>query len=310
MENKFIKIKTRIFFLLVWFFVVSFSAYLLPWSDLPAEQVKIIKENSIPIIKYINYFSEIEIQADIAAVWDIEKQRFIYQKNINRQVPLASLTKLMTSLIAVENLNEDDQVIFDYRARQLDDSLSLPLGSIWRPRDLIDLFLTRSSNAASRAIALAVEDKKGIDFSDLMNKKARELNMESYFINESGLDVGGGSYGGSFGSAQDIIKLLEYIIKNHPDLLSATKHQAISRQALTGQISTARNTNQEVSKIKGLIASKTGFTGQAGGNLAIIFDANINRPVIIVVLGSTKQERFTDIFNLYEASRKQIINGH
>jgi len=308
--NKFTKIKTRLFFLLIWFFVISFSLFLLPWKDLPVEQAQIIQNNEIPIIRYVNYFAETEIQANIAAVWDIEEQRFLYQKNINQQVPLASLTKLMTALIATENLENDEIVTFDHQARQLDDSLSLPIGSKWRSSDLIDLLLIRSSNAASRAIALAVEDKLNANFTDLMNKKARELAMESYFINESGLDVGGGSYGGSFGSAQDIIKLIEYIIRNHPDLLSATKHQSINRRALTGEISSPNNTNQEVGKINGLIASKTGFTGQAGGNLAIVFDANLNRPVIIIVLSSTRQERFNDVINLYEASRQQIIDGH
>ena len=99
---------------------------------------------------------------------------------------IEAINKMREALDKLENaIKKDDHITFDYRARQLDDSLSLPLGSIWRSRDLIDLFLTRSSNAASRAAALAVEDKRGVNFANLMNKKARELNMESYFINEN-----------------------------------------------------------------------------------------------------------------------------
>jgi len=68
----------------------------------------------------------------------------------------------------------------------------------------------------------------------------------------------------------------------------------------------ANNTNIFVDKIPNLIASKTGFTDLAGGNLVIAFNADINRPIIISVLGSTEEGRFTDVLQLIEATIKQL----
>ena len=71
---------------------------------------------------------------------------------------------------------------------------------------------------------------------------------------------------------------------------------------------TATNTNEVVGSIPGLIASKTGFTDLAGGNLVVAFDAGINRPVIISVLGATKDGRFTDMEMLVNASLRALNN--
>ena len=64
----------------------------------------------------------------------------------------------------------------------------------------------------------------------------------------------------------------------------------------------ARNTNQETGKFPLLIASKTGYTDLAGGNLALAFDAGFNRPIIIVVLGSSYEGRFADAEKLVWAT--------
>jgi len=55
------------------------------------------------------------------------------------------------------------------------------------------------------------------------------------------------------------------------------------------------NTNEDVAIIPGLIASKTGYTTLAGGNLGIVFDASLGHPIVAVTLGSTREDRFTDI---------------
>ena len=61
------------------------------------------------------------------------------------------------------------------------------------------------------------------------------------------------------------------------------------------KIHTLENTNQTIDAIPSPLLSKTGFTDLAGGNLVVVFDAGINHPVAVVVLGSTKDERFSDV---------------
>lgn len=67
-----------------------------------------------------------------------------------------------------------------------------------------------------------------------------------------------------------------------------------------------KNTNEAVERFPGLIASKTGFTSLAGGNLAVAFEAGPMYPIIIVVLGSTLEERFNDIEKLIWASLEYL----
>ena len=70
----------------------------------------------------------------------------------------------------------------------------------------------------------------------------------------------------------------------------------------------ASNTNDAVSKIPNMIGSKTGYTDLAGGNLTIAFDAGLNRPIVITVLGSTHDDRFTDVLTLIDAVQKSLTS--
>ena len=99
--------------------------------------------------------------------------------------------------------------------------------------------------------------------------------------------------------------LFEYTLKNYPEILEATRYKNIKFSSAENKYS-AENTNTIVDKIPNLIASKTGYTDLAGGNLVVAFDAGLNQPIIISVLGSTEEGRFSDMLQLVEASMKFI----
>lgn len=69
-----------------------------------------------------------------------------------------------------------------------------------------------------------------------------------------------------------------------------------------------KNTNQIVNFLPGFVAGKTGFSDLAGGNLAVVVDTGYQHPLIIVVLGSTFEGRFSDVITLYKAALSDIIN--
>ena len=69
------------------------------------------------------------------------------------------------------------------------------------------------------------------------------------------------------------------------------------------------NTNQTIETLSGAEASKTGYTDRAGGNLAVIVDISVGHPIVIVVLGSTRQGRFQDIDVLYKALRASVVTS-
>jgi len=116
-------------------------------------------------------------------------------------------------------------------------------------------------------------------------------------LNETGLDVSNYISGG-YGSASDVAKLVAYALKTSPDLFEATLNNS------------PLNTNPYATTTTLLIASKTGLTDLAGGNLAIVFDAGFNHPVISVVLGSSEKGRFIDTQKLIEATFKYLVNNN
>jgi D-alanyl-D-alanine carboxypeptidase len=136
-----------------------------------------------------------------------------------------------------------------------------------------------------------------------MNLETQKLGLaQSYFLNESGLDESATQSGG-YGSADDVAKLMQYILVNKPEILEPTKYASLTVTSLSNTY-VAKNTDILADTIPGLLASKTGYTDLAGGNLAVAFDASIGRPFIIVVLGSTESGRFSDMQTLVNATMK------
>jgi D-alanyl-D-alanine carboxypeptidase (penicillin-binding protein 5/6) len=158
--------------------------------------------------------------------------------------------------------------------------------------------------------SLKASDKEVLDdFVRLMNAKALELDLKNtYFWNETGLDESVGK-GGAYGTTHDFAMLLEYIMMQKPGLMEATQETQTVLTSLDNHQHLAKNTNLIAKEIPGLLASKTGYTDIAGGNLAFVFDPEIGRPIIVTILGSSALGRFEDAKILIVATLK-YINGN
>jgi len=231
-------------------------------------------------------FTDLSLEAGAAYVVDLSTGAVLYEKNANAQLPLASLTKLMTALIATDLIASDTPVVFD--------------GQRWNRDVLINLTLVASSNEGADALARAAEEASGKKFLDEMNARSRALTMmETFYVNPTGLDLTG-TQGGSYGSAHDMARLMASIVNSRPELLQATRLPFYSARSFGGTFVTVRNTNQNVSRISGIIGSKTGFTDLANGNLVIAFDRGLAQPVVVAVLGSSQEGRFRDVETLVD----------
>ena len=181
--------------------------------------------------------------------------------------------------------------------------LGLKKGQVFELDELLKYTLVFSSNDGAQAIADGLGGRTF--FVNQMNVDAAKLGLELFFTQPAGLDEGGKI--GGLGSAHSAAKLIALARKDFPEVFDATTKTRTTVTSSTGKIMGVPNTNQDVVNFSGLEASKTGFTDLAGGNLAVVVDIAVGHPVAIVVLGSTHEERFSDVEKLYHALQKSIV---
>ncbi len=259
-------------------------------------------------------FPQITLEAKSAYVYDLRSGETLFEKEADRRLPLASVTKLMSALVASSLSPGYSRVRVTSTALSTQGDSGLKPGEEWSLRELLDYSLLTSSNDGIRAVALSLaslereaSDREIIEsFVLAMNEKASELNLKNtYFWNETGLDESEVK-GGAYGSARDVAQLLGYIVISKPDILSATREDETTLLSLDRESHRAKNTNVLVNEIPGVLASKTGFTDIAGGNLVFAFDPELGRPIVVVVLGSSAQGRFADARELIKATMEYI----
>ncbi|MCF7815695.1 MAG: serine hydrolase [Candidatus Pacebacteria bacterium] len=261
-----------------------------------------------------NFFDAVTLEAKSAFVWDVQTQRVLFNKNADDIHPLASVTKLMTALVAYELLDPTDKVKISQRSLRTEGDSGFVDGEEFSMRNLVDLTLISSSNdgavALSEKIGATVvrsQDPEKV-FVEAMNLRATELGLtNTRFLNSSGLDISK-SEAGAYGTARDIALLMEYIITKSADVTELTTTDITTISNNSGEYHIVKNTNDVVNGIDGLIASKTGYTVLAGGNLVVAFDAGFNRPIVIAILGSSQNGRFNDILKLVNSARQTINN--
>jgi len=272
-------------------------------------------QSDIPVVdidkdEEIN-FANVTVGAQSALVFDVRNNKILYEKNADKVLPLASITKLMTALVAKEIIDDNSRVTIGEEAIDQSGDGGVSLGEKFSYQNLSNLTLVSSSNdgayalAAAAGLALSQSDPAAA-FVKAMNVRAEELGLNSMsFRNPTGLDITE-TESGAYGNAKDVSKLMSYIVENYPEVLEETSKSSDVVYNEAGQRHQVENTNEVADMIVNLLASKTGYTTLAGGNLVVEFDAALDRPVIVVVLGSTYQGRFSDVLRLVEATRNQL----
>ena len=247
-------------------------------------------------------FAGMRIQGKAAIVYDLTTGETLYAENAEAQLPLASLTKLLTVFAGASALEDTDPVTITATALAAEGESGFFEGETFTFRDAAELALVASSNDAAAAIAEAAQKKRGVAGSALMASAAQAAHLsQTYALNGTGLDEDTEVSGG-YGSARDIALLAGALLEAAPELARSTTKATVSVTSTSGMPHEMKNTNQGVVEVPGALLSKTGFTDLAGGNLAVVFNAGFGHPVAVVVLGSTVEGRFTDVNRLMEAT--------
>ncbi len=264
-------------------------------------------------LESLTNIQEEKIEAQAVVVYDVANENVLYERNADSLHSLASISKLMTALLVSELLHDEDRVVtMNREAISQYGNSGLRVGERISIHNLSQYSLLSSSNDAAYAIAYSLGEKiipgeGSQSFVDLMNVRAKELGLyNTKFQNPTGLDMSV-IESGALGTAEDITKLMEYILKKHRSMLSATRYEELNIYNVDGEFHRAVNTNRSIHDIPNLIGSKTGYTDIAGGNLTIAFDVGFNRPIIVTVLNSSWSGRFSDVEYLVNAVLEEIV---
>ena len=262
-----------------------------PLKPVIAQNFESLISQTIPLMPYRKNWDwpEPQLQVKAAAAIDLDLESDFYRFNSEARWPLASLTKLMTSVIAIENVGKDKIISISKSAVDSEGPAgNLEVDEQYKISDLLKAMLLVSSNDAAEAIA---EFYGKESFIDQMQAKAAQLQMQqTSFIDPTGL---------SFlnqGNISDLEKLAGYIYKNHPEIFSITRNQKESILELAkGMPKELLNINNFAGR-GDFLGGKTGFTDQAGGNLISIFSYK-GHNILIIVLGT--DDRFGQTELLY-----------
>lgn len=240
----------------------------------------------------INVFG-ITTSAKSAILMDMDTNRILYKHNINYQQSVASISKIMTAILAIESGKLDDVVtIGDEIDKSYGSGIYIKKGEEITLRDLVYGLMLRSGNDAAYAISNYV----GENFIDLMNSKAKEIGMRNtIFNNPNGLDEKDGNYS----TAYDMAILTSYAMKNEEyRKIVSTKEHTIKTNKNTYVWT---NKNKLLFSYKYATGGKTGFTKKAKRTLVTTASKdNLNLVAVTLVDGDDfhdHQELFDYGFN-------------
>lgn len=255
----------------------------------PAEVV------AVPEAPVVDAYRGVALVGKAAIVYDLATDEVLFERNAKAQLPLASLTKLLTVYAASENLDQNATITITEAALAAEGETGFTVGESFRYADLARLALVSSSNDATEAIAIATAEKRKLSGKNLLAAAASAVGLsQTYALNGTGLDESA-SVSGGYGSAADIARLAGALLSKAPTIARATIEPSVSIRSNSGAVHTLPNTNPDVVHIPNIMLSKTGFTDLAGGNLVVVYDAAIGHPIAVVVLGSTREGRFADV---------------
>lgn len=216
---------------------------------------------------------ESELYANAAVLMDAKSGRVLYSKNGEEVLPMASTTKIMTCILALENGNDSDIVtVSSYAASQPKVHLGMIAGREYYLKDLLYSLMLESHNDS--AVAIAEQIGGSVEgFAHMMNEKAKAIGCEqTFFITPNGLDAKVVTEDGEekFHSttAGDLARIMSYCIMDSPkkeEFLEITRTSQYSFSDVKGNCTySCYNHNAFLNMMEGALSGKTGFTGLAG----------------------------------------------
>ncbi|MBC6310600.1 D-alanyl-D-alanine carboxypeptidase [Listeria sp. FSL L7-1582] len=240
------------------------------------------------------------IEASSVLVINTKQEKEIFAKDVNRAVPIASITKLMTTYLVLEAIHTKalswDEML---KLERVDDPQAVSLYAktgtkYYTVEDLFAAMLITSANDAAEALAERIDAEH---FTEKMNAKAKQFGMstKTHFSSASGLDKNGEM---SVSTAADLMILTKRLLHDFPEVLDTTSRT----DYVTKNGDTIHTTNGalEEDAVSGMDGLKTGYTDQAGYCLIGTAVQNGERVISITLGSSTDAGRTKDAKKMME----------
>lgn len=236
------------------------------------------------------------LKIDALIVKDLKARHVLYAKDAEKKVSPASLTKVMTALLAIQSGKMNQAVTITLEMTQVEPTIAgYRRGDVVLMSDLVKAAMIKSDNDAAKAIAITVGGDEE-HFIAMMNAKARTIGMRNtHFNNPCGYD--GQDH---YSTPNDLLKMTEYAIKN-PTFNAISKlnnhtYYVLNKNKL--KEFTAYTHNRLLNRYQYAVGVKTGFTNKAGA--CLIARAKKDGKDCLIVMMNAKEDRWKTAKNIFE----------
>lgn len=244
-----------IFYMTVWLTIILTTTCFA--DDLEVEEVDMKQIQEEIMQTAATPTKEPNINSRAAIVLDRESKRILYDKNAHEKRAMASTTKIMTAIVALENCRLEEEIVVSKKVAGVGGSrLGLQTGDKITMNDLLYGLMLRSGNDAAAQIAETLGGGY-VGFAELMNKKAQELGLvNTHFVTPHGLDDPE-----HYTTAYELALLTDYALRN--DKFAQIVKSKTKTILINGRQRELYNTNELLGNLEGIDGVKTGFTNNA-----------------------------------------------
>ena len=243
-----------------------------------------------------------EITADAAIVVDTGSGRVLYEKNADKREYPASMTKMMTCLLAIESGRLGSIVEVSPNAAAVECTRMHP-GDQIRMQDLITQMMLISDNGAATAVGESLSGGDIDYFAERMNRRATSLGMtNTHFVNANGMPDDD-----HYSTARDMEKLAAAAFQNQIfRKIVSTKEANIYYVRPAGRVEYCVNTNELLGNYEGMVGGKTAWTSAARGCLTVAADRDSHELIAVVMHSDDDESRFLEAAALLDYGFAQM----
>lgn len=225
---------------------------------------------------------------------DLNTKQTLLSFNETKKVSPASLTKILTAIVAIETKRMDEKFTITKEMINVEPTkINLKVGDTIFVKDLVHAILISSSNDAAKSLSIYLGNGKEQNFIDKMNEKTKKIGMKnSHFTNASGFDIGN-----HHSTSEDLMKLAEYAVKNKlfNEIVKKKEYTFYSTNTNTKYVS--KTHNKLLNSEEHAIGIKTGYTKKAGP--CLIARIKKDKKDILIIVLNAKINRFDAAKNIF-----------